>query len=68
MLEIVKDYIDSMEDITFPQYYTAYLIEVQDRNLDYEFRHLLSRNTLTVSVVDTMVTDMLERLRRENNQ
>lgn len=55
MLEIVKDYINSMSDESFSSYFAQYVMQVQDANIESELDYLLHRNTLNVTMMDNII-------------
>lgn len=62
MLETVKRYIASLPDTTFGEYYTKYIADVQDANIDRELKYLLNRNLIDPLSMSVLVQNTYERL------
>lgn len=59
MLATIKQYISDLQADTssFQQYFTNYVMEVQDRNIDQELAYMLTHNVVDVQFVDRAITD-----------
>ncbi len=59
MLATIKQCISDLQIDTssFQQYFTDYVIEVQDRNIDQELAYMLTHNVVDVQFVDRAITD-----------
>lgn len=62
MLETVRSYIQSVDDISFRSYFTAYVMCVQDNNIEKEVISLINRNTLNICVMDKILATTYEGL------
>ena len=47
MLKTVQNYIQNQNDTSFDEFYTQYIMDVQDQFLELEIQHMSSRNILT---------------------
>lgn len=59
MLETVKNDLTkiSLDRKTFNKYFTEYVIQVQDSNIDSELSYLMSHNVVSVQLLDRAITD-----------
>lgn len=59
MLATIKQSICEVQADTssFQQYFTNYVMEVQDRNIDQELAYMLTHNVVDVQFVDRAITD-----------
>ena len=59
MLATIKQCISDLQADTgsFQQYFTNYVMEVQDRNIDQELAYMLTHNVVDVQLVDRAITD-----------
>ena len=59
MLATIKQCISGLQADTrsFQQYFTNYVMEVQDRNIDQELAYMLTHNVVDVELVDRAITD-----------
>lgn len=59
MLATIKQSISEVQADTssFQQYFTNYVMEVQDRNIDQELAYMLTHNVVDVQFVDRAITD-----------
>lgn len=59
MLATIKQGISDLQADTssFQQYFTNYVMEVQDRNIDQELAYMLTHNVVDVQLVDRAITD-----------
>lgn len=59
MLATIKQCISDLQADTssFQQYFTNYVMEVQDRNIDQELAYMLTHNVVDVQFVDRAITD-----------
>ena len=59
MLATIKQCISDLQTDTtsFQQYFTNYVMEVQDRNIDQELAYMLTHNVVDVQFVDRAITD-----------
>lgn len=64
MLQTVKDYINNLSDESFQTFYTRYIMQVQDSNIEEEFKFLITHNTLDVLSVDKLISNDLGKLVR----
>ena len=62
MLETVKQKILEPPTKTFNEIFVSYMMDVQDRNIEEEFRFLRSNNNLTPLSVATLLKIQSERL------
>lgn len=62
MLKTVRNYIDQLPTCTFPEYYQNYIISIQDRNIDAEFKNLIKYNKLSVKKLDLLIAGIYERI------
>lgn len=62
MLETVKESIHNLPDISFQEFYSDYVMKVQDDNIDEEFRFLSSNNNLTPLSINRLISKSFERL------
>lgn len=62
MLEIVRNCIESLDDISFQLYFVNYIIKMQDIDLDNEFRYLTTHNLMSISKVDRLISNAYEGL------
>ena len=62
MLETVKQKILEPSTKTFNEIFVSYMMDVQDRNIEEEFRFLRSNNNLTPLSVATLLKIQSERL------
>lgn len=60
MLDRIKQYISDLSDITFNEYYQSYIMQVQDRNIESELKHLSSRNVLSIYTMDQLIADTVK--------
>lgn len=62
MLQIVKEFIQNLPDESFQTFYTHYIMQVQDSNIEEEFRFLIAHNNLDVLSVDKLISNDLGKL------
>lgn len=62
MLATIKQLINSTPDISFADYFTDYMMVVQDSNIDREFDFLLKMNRLDVDSMQLLINHTYERL------
>ena len=62
MLQTIKDYINNLSDESFQNFYTHYIMQVQDSNIDEEFKFLITHNNLDVLSVDKLISNDLGKL------
>jgi len=62
MLEIIKDYIKNLPQITFNELFVKYMVDVQDSNIDFEFRRLSSVNLLDVKSMEKLLNVTMKEL------
>lgn len=62
MLQTIKDYINNLSDESFQDFYTHYIMQVQDSNIDEEFKFLITHNNLDVLSVDKLISNDLGKL------
>mgnify|MGYP004640216293 CR=1 FL=1 len=62
MLETVKQYINDIDNISFNLYFVNYMIKMQDIDLENEFKHVVSRNCLSVSNMNKLISNTYEGL------
>ena len=62
MLDKIKKYISDLSDITFNEYYQSYVMQVQDRNIEFELKHLSSRNVLSIYTMDQLIADTVKEV------
>jgi hypothetical protein len=60
MLNTVKDYISNLSNETFDEYYTSYIMYIQDRNIDHELRYLQNKNALNLRSMDQLIYHTME--------
>lgn len=64
MLQTVKDYINNLSDESFQNFYTHYIMQVQDSNIEEEFKFLITHNNLDVLSIDKLISNDLGKLVR----
>lgn len=64
MLQTIKDYINNLSDESFQNFYTHYIMQVQDSNIEEEFKFLITHNNLDVLSVDKLISNDLGKLVR----
>ena len=62
MLQTIKDYINNLSDESFQNFYTHYIMQVQDSNIDEEFKFLITHNNLDILSVDKLISNDLGKL------
>ena len=62
MLETVKTQIHNIPSISFHQFFVRYMLQVQDSNIDYEFRKFISVNNLDVKSMERLLNSSMEVL------
>ena len=62
MLDMIKQYINNITDISFNEYYQSYIMQVQDRNIEYELKHLSARNVLSLYTMDQLIADTVKEV------
>lgn len=62
MLDMIKQYIKNISDITFNEYYQSYIMQVQDMNIESELKHLSARNTLSLYTMDQLIADTVKEV------
>ena len=62
MLETVKSYIETLDDISFDLFYINYIIEMQDMDLENEFKRLTNSSTLNPGSVTKLIQSTYEGL------
>jgi predicted proteasome-type protease len=62
MLDMIKQYINNITDISFNEYYQSYIMQVQDRNIESELKHLSARNTLSLYTMDQLIADTVKEV------
>ena len=62
MLQTIKDFIQNLPDESFQDFYTHYIMQVQDSNIEEEFRFLITHNNLDVLSVDKLISKDLGKL------
>ena len=62
MLDTIKQYIKNISDITFNEYYQSYIMQVQDRNIESELKHLSARNVLSLYTMDQLIADTVKEV------
>lgn len=60
MLNTVKDYISNLSNETFDEYYTSYIMYIQDRNIDRELKYLQNKNALNLRSMDQLIYHTME--------
>ena len=60
MLKTIKQYIDNLNDITFDDYFTAYIMHIQDMNINAEMKYLSNRNVLNMRSMDRLIYKTME--------
>ena len=55
--------IYSLPDISFNEFYTMYMMSVQDTNIKMEFDFLVQRNQLAPDNMDILIKNTYERLK-----
>lgn len=65
MLDTIKQYIDTLPDIPFSEYYQGYICKVQDYTLDQELKLLENSDALSIDkLVDKIVKELLSDVER----
>ncbi len=59
MLETVKSTIKDQPSITFEQYFTSYVMYMQDVNIDNEVTFILRNNVLTPLAIDKLINEVI---------
>ena len=54
-LSNIQNLISSIKYDSFPEYFMHYIMQVQDKNIDLELKHLISRNQLNVNSMIQLV-------------
>ena len=64
MLETVRELIADVEadSIDFLQFYTEYVMSIQDENIEEELKFLVSNNKLTPMNLSKLLNSSLERM------
>jgi len=62
MLETMKQTIINLPSITFEQYFTEYVMQIQDTNIDNEVSFLLRNNFLSSLDIDKLTSNELRNL------
>lgn len=62
MLQTVKEFIQNLPDESFQTFYTRYIMQVQDSNIEEEFKFLITHNNLDVLSVDKLISNDLGKL------
>lgn len=65
MLDTIKQYISNLPDISvisFDDYYQSYIMQVQDRNIESELKHLSARNVLSLYTMDQLIADTVKEV------
>lgn len=62
MLETINDFIQSLPNISFDQFYNDYIASVQDSNIDDEIAYIIKHNALNLSMMDRLIQHTHERL------
>lgn len=62
MLSVVKNEIQVVSDLNFSDYYSDYVLSVQDKNMESEFRFLIKYNSLCVDNMQFLIQNTYERL------
>ena len=62
MLDTIKQYIKNISDITFNEYYQSYIMQVRDRNIESELKHLSARNVLSLYTMDQLIADTVKEM------
>jgi len=62
MLETIKEYINSLPEITFNEYYTNYMLDVQDSNIEKEFRQITESPRTDVRFMDKLINNTMKGL------
>lgn len=62
MLDMIKQYINNITDISFNEYYQSYIMQVQDRNIESELKHLSARNVLSLYTMDQLIADTVKEV------
>lgn len=60
MLETVKQVIEDSPFITFEQYFTRYVFEIQDSNIDNEFAFMLRHNSIDSHFLEVIINNELK--------
>ena len=68
MLETVKESIHDLPNISFQEFYSNYVMHVQDENIDEELRFLSSNNNLTPLSINRLISTSFERLVKLNDR
>ena len=64
MLETIRELIADVEadSIDFSQFYTEYVMSIQDENIEEELKFLVSNNKLTPMNLSKLLNSSLERM------
>lgn len=62
MLETIKEFISELDDIPFNRYFVAYMIRVQDSNIENEVKSLMNKSTLNIYVLDKVLENSYKGL------
>lgn len=60
MLETIKKAIEEVPFISFEEYFTNYVMAVQDVNIDNEVSFMLRNNSLTTLALDKLINNEVE--------
>lgn len=63
MLKTIRQKICSLPDIGFNEFYTMYIMSVQDINIKMELDFLVRRNQLAPDNMDILIKNTYERLK-----
>lgn len=65
MLETILQTINNIPSISFEEYFTNYVMEIQDANIDSEVSFLLRNNFLASADIDKLMFNELRSLRND---
>lgn len=63
MLTMIQKQIKSVSDIPFGEYFKQYIMSVQDKNIDSEFRFLMKFNALNIDSMQNLIQNTYEGLK-----
>lgn len=64
MLESIQSYIEYLENdtTTFDQLYQAYVMKIQDQNIQKEFSYMLNNNIVSVELIDRAIVEAYKEM------
>lgn len=64
MLKMIKECISTIPNEPFETYFNNYMMNVQDENLNREFRFLIDKNiNMDINDIDRLVSDTYDKMK-----